>query len=57
MSESKKFSQKPQRRLIISLKDLESNTRLKALQEKMWIWNEGELNLLLNMYDKHYIVK
>ena len=57
LSESKKLSQKPRRRVIISFKDLENSARLKALQEKTWIWSEGEINLLLNMYDKPYIVK
>ncbi len=57
MEESKKMAQKPQRRLIISLNELDANARLKALQEKMWIWNEGELNTLLSFYDKPYIVK
>lgn len=57
MDQSKKLRQKPQRRVIISLNDLDVNTRLKALQEKMWIWNEEELNTLLNLYDKPYILK
>lgn len=57
LSESKKMSEKPHRRVIISLNDLDVNARLKALQEKMWIWNEGELNTLLSLYDKPYIVK
>jgi len=57
LDESKKFSQKPQRRIVISLDNLDDNVRLKALQEKMWIWSEGELNLLLNMYDKPYIIQ
>lgn len=57
MDQSKKLTHKPQRRVIISLNDLDVNTRLKALQEKMWIWNEEELNTLLNLYDKPYILK
>ena len=57
LAESKKFPQKPQRRVIISLDELDANARLKALQEKMWIWSEGELNTLLSFYDKPYIVK
>lgn len=57
LSESKKLDQKPQRRVIISLSDLDANARLRALQEKMWIWNEDELNTLLSLYDKPYIVK
>ena len=54
---SKESKQKLQRRIIISLAELEANARLKALQERMWIWSEDELNTLLNLYDKPYIVK
>ena len=57
LTESKKIGQRLHRRVIISLNDLDVNARLKALQEKMWIWNEGELNTLLSLYDKPYIVK
>lgn len=57
LMESRKFVEKPHRRVIISLSDLDQNVRLKALQEKIWIWNEDELNMLLNLYDKPYIVK
>lgn len=57
LAESKKMEKKTQRRVVISLNDLDTNARLRALQEKMWIWNEGELNTLLSLYDKPYIVK
>ena len=57
LNELKKIEKKPQRRVIISLNELDANARLRALQEKMWIWNEAELNTLLNLYDKPYIVK
>lgn len=57
LSEVKKAGQRPSKKVIVSLKSLESPVRLKALQEKMWIWNEGELNFLFNMYNKPYIVK
>lgn len=57
LSEVKKSGQRPSKKVIVSLKGLDSPVRLKALQEKMWIWNEGELNFLFNMYNKPYIVK
>ena len=56
LSEVKKAGQKPQKQILISLTNIENPVRLRALQEKMWIWSEGEINLLLNMYDKPYIV-
>lgn len=54
--ESKKLKVRPQRCVLISMNDLDENTRVKALQEKMWIWNEGEINTLLNIYNKPFIV-
>ena len=57
LSESKSIARNFKRCLIISLSDLDENTRLKALQERCWIWNEGELNALLNLFDKPYILK
>ncbi|MCR4338197.1 MAG: hypothetical protein NUV91_10380, partial [Candidatus Omnitrophica bacterium] len=56
IQEAKKILQKPQKCILIPLSDLDENARLKALQERMWIWNEEELNTLLNFYDKPYIV-
>ena len=57
LSETKKILQKPQRRIIISLASMEDTARLKALQEKVWIWNEEEVNALFNLFDKPNIVK
>ncbi|MFA6378559.1 MAG: ATP-binding protein [Candidatus Omnitrophota bacterium] len=57
VNEVKKTGQKSQKQIIISLANLENPVRLRALQEKMWIWSERELNFLFNMYDKPYIVK
>lgn len=48
---------RPQKRLIISLNKLDGNTRVKALQEKFWIWSEEEVNTLLTLFDKPYIVR
>jgi hypothetical protein len=56
LNESKKLKEKPQRCVLISMDDLDENTRVKALQEKMWIWNEGEITTLLNIFDKPYII-
>jgi len=56
LTEAKKLGERVDRRVIISLSGLDANARLRALQEKMWIWNEKELNTLLNLFDKPYIV-
>lgn len=55
LDEIKKVEGKPRKQVIISLRDLGNPLRLRALQERMWIWDEKELNFLLNMYNKPYI--
>lgn len=57
LKEIKKLEGRPQKQVVITLAGLEQNARLKALQEKMWIWNESELNELFDLYGKPYIVK
>jgi hypothetical protein len=57
LTESKKIDHKPQKRIVIALCELDAHIKLRALQEKMWVWNENELNALLSFYDKPYIVK
>lgn len=52
MDEAKKMGMKPRRCVIVSLSELDAGTRLKALEEQMWIWNERELNALMNLFDK-----
>ncbi len=55
LAEVKKLIHKPQRCVLISLDSLDENARLRALQERMWIWNEGELNTLAAIFDKSLI--
>ncbi|MCK5260103.1 MAG: hypothetical protein KAJ70_03490, partial [Candidatus Omnitrophica bacterium] len=57
LQEAKGTDPRPERYMIISLTDLDENTRLKALQERFWIWNEQELNTLLSLFDKPYITR
>jgi len=57
MLEAKKFDQRPSRCVIVSLSRLDENARVKALQERMWIWDESELNTLLNVFDQPYILE
>ena len=53
----KKSKYKVQRAIIISLKELDLNVRLMALEKKMWIWHLADLNLILDLYGKQQIVK
>ncbi|MCB9757294.1 MAG: hypothetical protein H6753_02575 [Candidatus Omnitrophica bacterium] len=56
LNETRKIIHKPQRRVLISFDRLDENARVRALQERMWIWNEGELNILTSIFDKSLIV-
>ncbi len=55
LAETKKIIHKPQRCVLISFDYLDENARVKALQERMWIWNEGELSTLSSIFDKSLI--
>ena len=57
IEEMKKMSPKPQRAVIVSLSGLDDNAKIRALQEKLWVWNEEELNTLMHLYDEPYIVR
>ncbi|MDP3143285.1 MAG: hypothetical protein Q8N14_05055, partial [Candidatus Omnitrophota bacterium] len=57
LAATKELSNRVTRRVIISLYEIESNAKLRALQEKMWIWNAKDLNFILNLFGKPYIVK
>lgn len=57
LEEARKGGQKAQRCLLISMRTLDENTRLRALQERFWIWSEEEINTLLTLFNKPYIVR
>ena len=50
------MNEKWHRCILISLSSLDENARVRALQERMWIWNEVEVNTLMNLFDKPFIV-
>jgi len=56
VSEVRRSGQKPQRCILIAFNDLDESARVRALQERMWIWNENELRTLLNLFDKPFIL-
>lgn len=57
LNEAKNMGNKPQRLVVVSLSNLDENTRVRALQERMWVWNEQEINSLMHLYDKPYVVR
>ncbi len=56
LTEIKRKEVKPDRFLIVSLSEPDDNVKLRVLQEKFWIWTETELNDLLAIFDKPYIL-
>lgn len=53
ISECKKYGQlRAQKKIIITLNDIEPNAKLKALQEKIITWQTREINFLLDLYNK-----
>lgn len=57
LSECRKYKSSPQRRIIISLGQTDSNAKLRALKEKIWVWDLADLNTVFNLYDRPFIVK
>ena len=54
--ECKKYRHKLQRKIIVTLKDIDANTRLRALEEKIWTWDINNLNQFLDLYSKPWVV-
>ncbi|MCA9408015.1 MAG: ATP-binding protein [Candidatus Omnitrophica bacterium] len=57
LGELKKNGKRSERCVIVSLSDLDENARIRALQERFWIWTEHELNTLLTLSNKPYITR
>lgn len=57
IEETKKMTPRPCRCVIVSLTGFDDNARIRAFQEKCWVWNEQEINTLMHLYDEPYIVR
>jgi hypothetical protein len=57
LEEIKKLEPKPSRSVIVSLSGLDENAKVRALQEKLWIWDEDQLNSLMHLFDEPTIVR
>ena len=53
----KKAEYKIQRKFLIILKEIDINAKLLAKEEKIWIWDINDLNLLLELYNKPQVVQ
>jgi hypothetical protein len=54
--ECKKFRHKMQRKIIITLSDIDSNARLRAMEEKIWAWDVNNLNQLFDVFSKPRVI-
>ena len=55
--EIKKLSPRPGRCVLVSLSGLDESAKVRALQDKWWVWNEGEVNTLMHLYDEPYLTR
>ncbi|MFA5145204.1 MAG: hypothetical protein WC723_04280 [Candidatus Omnitrophota bacterium] len=54
--ECKKYRHKTQRKIIVTLQDIDANTRLKAMEEKIWTWDINNLNQVLDLFSKPWVI-
>ncbi len=54
--ECKKYHHKSQRKIIIALKEVDPNARLRALEEKIWTWDLDNLNQILDLFSKPRVI-
>jgi len=54
--ECKRYHHKSQRKIMVTLKDVEPNARLRALQEKIWTWDLNSLNQMLDLFSKPRVI-
>jgi DNA-binding transcriptional regulator GbsR (MarR family)/GTPase SAR1 family protein len=57
LEEIKKLDPRPSRSVIVSLSGLDENAKVRALQEKLWIWDEDQLNSLMHLFDEPIIIR
>ncbi len=54
--ECKRYRNKLQRKIIVTLQDTDANSRLKALEEKIWMWDINNLNYILDLFSKPRVI-
>ncbi|MDD5282040.1 MAG: ATP-binding protein [Candidatus Omnitrophica bacterium] len=54
--ECKKYHHKSQRKIIVTLKEVDPNARLRALEEKVWTWDLNSLNQILDLFSKPRVI-
>jgi len=54
--ECKKYHHKSQRKIIVTMKEVDPNARLRALEEKIWTWDLNSLNQILDLFSKPRVI-
>ncbi|MFZ2604119.1 MAG: ATP-binding protein [Candidatus Omnitrophota bacterium] len=54
--ECKRYRNKTQRKIIIALKDIDANARLRALEERILTWDLNNLNQILDLFSKPRVI-
>jgi len=54
--ECKRYHHKSQRKIMVTLKEVEPNARLRALEEKIWTWDLNSLNQMLDLFSKPRVI-
>jgi len=54
--ECRKYRHKLQRKVIVTLEDIDANTRLRAMEEKVWTWDINSLNQMLDLYSRPRVI-
>ena len=55
-NECKRYHHKSQRKIIVTLKEVDPNARLRALEEKIWTWDLNSLNQILDLFSKPRVI-
>ncbi|HTY45592.1 MAG TPA: hypothetical protein VMD52_06350 [Patescibacteria group bacterium] len=54
--ECKKYRHKLQTKVIVTLRDIDANARLRALEEKIWTWDINRLNQIFDLFSKPRVI-
>jgi len=54
--ECKKYRHKLQKKIIVTLRDVDANAKLRALEEKIWTWDINSVNQIFDLFSKPRVI-
>jgi len=54
--ECKKYRHKLQKKIIVTLRDVDANAKLRALEEKIWTWDINNVNQIFDLFSKPRVI-